>query len=241
MDCAFHFDVWKVSSHHTVHHTPHMCNRILPPATVTRVRDANVVHLENEIPFNGSFRLFVFGGKPPTSKKALQDLSSNLQSPESFYARFSTVPAKCTNLHHEQHNPHSRFFTICLTLAAKRADIQIADLPALFQAYSSHVYADDLWDKRVPDAQAAAHAKVGLDIQNPGAKGARAGGVVVVRPDGHVGCVVRLVEGRGTVQALEEYFGGFVVGGRKGAGEQDWSAEEGKSLRKVGVDVRARL
>jgi len=40
----------------------------------------------------------------------------------------------------------------------------------------------------------------------------------VVRPDGHVGCVVQLVEGEGTVEALEEYFGGFVVGGRGGKG-----------------------
>lgn len=48
----------------------------------------------------------------------------------------------------------------------------------------------------------AAHAKMGLDA-----------GVVVVRPDGHVGCVVGLVEGSGTVDALDEYFGAFVTKG----------------------------
>jgi hypothetical protein len=37
------------------------------------------------------------------------------------------------------------------------------------------------------------------------------GGVVVVRPDGYVGCVVKLVEGSGTVDALNQYFSAFVA------------------------------
>ena len=72
------------------------------------------------------------------------------------------------------------------------------------------MYADDIWDQRVPDAKAAAHAKMGLDQEK--------GGVVVVRPDGYVGCVVRLEEGTGTVDALNEYFGAFVA--KKVGGEQ---------------------
>jgi 2-polyprenyl-6-methoxyphenol hydroxylase-like FAD-dependent oxidoreductase len=209
--------------------------RILPPANVTRVIDANIVHLENEIPFNGFFRLFVFAGHHHLSNpslnsnktSALQDLATSLQSPTSIYSRFSSHTTKSPFNHHEQHNPHSRFFSICLVLAAKRADISIADLPPLFQAYAAHVYADDIWDKRVPDAEAAAHAKVGLEPRN-------GGGVVVVRPDGHVGCVVRLVQGIGTVKALEEYFGGFVVGGR-GGGKGE------KGLRGQDEGVRALL
>jgi len=35
------------------------------------------------------------------------------------------------------------------------------------------------------------------------------GGVVVVRPDGYVGMVAALVEGSGTVDALNQYFGAF--------------------------------
>lgn len=182
--------------------------RILPPATVTRVIDANVVHLENEVPFNGSFRLFIFASKPPS---LLNSLASHLTAPHSFYSRFSpTTTKEAQTQPHEQptgHNPHSPFFTICLILAAKRPEINISALPRLFRAYAPHVYADDIWDQRVPTATAAAHAKVGLGIEEG------EGGVVVVRPDGHVGCVVRLVEGDGTVQALEEYFAGFVVGG----------------------------
>jgi hypothetical protein len=63
------------------------------------------------------------------------------------------------------------------------------------------VYADNVFDVRVPKAQAAAHVKMGLSEED--------GGVVVVRPDGYVGCVVKLVEGSGTVDALNQYFAAF--------------------------------
>ena len=176
--------------------------RIIPPANVTRVCDANVAHLENEIPFNGSFRLFVFQGLSHHQRKssALSDLASALQEPKSFYSRHS-AKAKKDN-HHERDNPHTPFFSVALVVPAHRPEVEIADLPQFYQDYSDHVYADDIWDQRVPDATAAAHAKVGLEQD---------GGVVVVRPDGHVGCCVSLVEGRGTAEALEEYFNGFVA------------------------------
>jgi hypothetical protein len=94
------------------------------------------------------------------------------------------------------------FFTICTVFANKRSDIEISrDVPGLLARYRDHVYADDLWDRRVPDAQAAAHAKMGLDQER--------GGVVVVRPDGYVGIVVGLSEGSGTVDALNKYFSAF--------------------------------
>jgi hypothetical protein len=83
-------------------------------------------------------------------------------------------------------------------------------LPETLARYRDHVYADDVWDERVPDAKAAAHAKMGLCEER--------GGVVVVRPDGYVGCVVKLVEGSGTVDALNEYFGSFMT--KKVGGEQ---------------------
>jgi 2-polyprenyl-6-methoxyphenol hydroxylase-like FAD-dependent oxidoreductase len=233
---------------------------ILSPATVTRVIDANVVHLENEIPFNGSFRLFVFAGKLPShsSHKSnshsqsqivqstpLTDLATHLQAPTSFYTRFSsstltTRPQRLPN-NHESHNPHSPFFSICLILAAKRSEIEISDLPALFRDYSAHVYADDVWDQRVPENQAAAHAKVGLGEESE----SQVGGVVVVRPDGHVGCVVGLVEGPGTVEALEEYFAGLVVGGKNENGIEAQEKSKvlglGTSKAKAKAGVKARL
>jgi 2-polyprenyl-6-methoxyphenol hydroxylase-like FAD-dependent oxidoreductase len=180
--------------------------RILPPADVTRVVDANVVHLENEIPFNGAFRLFIFGGLSSSPKKgqhkALSDLASGLLKPGSFYSRFADAN-RTRDIHHDSDNPHSRFFSIALTLAARRPEIEISDLPELFHDYSGRIYADDRRDLKVLDAKASAHAKAGLTDGE--------GAVVVVRPDGHVGIAVRLVEGNGTVEALEGYFKGFTT------------------------------
>ena len=177
--------------------------RIMPPANVTRVSDANVVHLEQEVPMNGSFRIYLFAGTLHSTCRAISDFSSNLTRRGSFYSTYQRIDPKGDN-YHERHNPHSPFFTICTTIAARRPEIEIRQhLPKVLARYSDHVYADDVWDQRVPDAKAAAHAKMGLDEEM--------GGVVIVRPDGYVGCVLSLVEGSGTVDALNEYFGSFVV------------------------------
>lgn len=175
--------------------------RIMINADVTRVVDANVVHLEQEVPLNGSFRIYVFAGKPSITAKALNDLAFHLGDKRSFYGSYLRPDIGSVS-HHETHNPHSLFFTICTVFAAQRSQIEISrDVPDLLARYRDHVYADDRWDRRVPDAAAAAHAKMGLDQEK--------GGVVVVRPDGYVGIVTSLVEGSGTVTSLNEYFGAF--------------------------------
>ena len=186
--------------------------RVMPSATVTRVADANEVHLEQEIPLNGSFRLFLFAGVPAMTRQAVMDFGANLQKRGSFYSTFEREDIASVS-YHERHNPHSRFFSICTTFAAPRAQVNIeAALPPILARYSDHVYADDVWDPMVPDAKAAAHAKMGLDPTK--------GGVVVVRPDGHVGCVLSLVEDSGTVDALNDYFGAFVAKAIKKPGMQ---------------------
>jgi hypothetical protein len=177
--------------------------RLFINADVTRVVDANVVHLEQEIPLNGSFRIFIFAGRPSSlrTSRALSDLASHMSKPKSFYSTYTRQDITSVS-HHERHNPHSLFFTLCVIFAARRAEIEIArDVPQPLAAYRDHVYADDRWDRRVPDARACAHAKMGLDEER--------GGVVVVRPDGYVGIVVALEEGSGTVDALNAYFGAF--------------------------------
>ncbi|PSN59713.1 hypothetical protein BS50DRAFT_682034 [Corynespora cassiicola Philippines] len=179
--------------------------RILTPATVTRVVDANVVHLEQEIPLNGSYRLFVFAGKPDKSATALKDLATHISNPSSFYSAFN-YDDKETDRYHERHNPHNRFLSVCTVFNSPRAKISISEmLPEVLARYADHVYADDIWDQRVPNAQAAAHAKMGLDEET--------GGIVVVRPDGYVGAVVKLAEGKGTCEALNQYFS--VLTGKK--------------------------
>lgn len=183
---------------------------VMPPANVTRVVDGNVAHLEQEIPLNGSFRIFLFAGSPSKTQRAVADFATNMQKGRSFYSTFEREDIASVS-HHERHNPHSHFFSMCTTFASPRDNIDISKmLPPIFARYRDHVYADDVWDPRVPKAKAAAHAKMGLDLEE--------GGVVIVRPDGHVGCVVSLVEGSGTVDALNDYFGAFVskpIGQRK--------------------------
>lgn len=175
--------------------------RVLPTANVTRVVDANRVQLEQEIPLNGSFRIFLFAGVPSVTRRAVFDFAANLEKRRSFYSIFQREDIKEVS-YHERHNPHSHFFTICTTFASPRDDLEISEiLPKLLLRYNDHVYADDTWDARVPEAKASAHAKMGLDSER--------GGVIVVRPDGHVGCVVALTEGSGTVDALNGYFGAF--------------------------------
>lgn len=188
--------------------------RIFPNADVTRVVDANVVHLEQQIPLNGSFRLFIFAGRPsaPKCARALADLATGLAHRTSFYTAYARPDADAVS-HHERHNPHSHFFTCAVVLAAPRARVDIRrDVPPLLARYREHVYADDRVDwrfvrpsedgGRTASPTGAAHAKMGLD---PEAEGA----VVVVRPDGYVGVVVRLVEGNATLDALNAYFGAF--------------------------------
>ncbi|KFZ11218.1 hypothetical protein V502_07670 [Pseudogymnoascus sp. VKM F-4520 (FW-2644)] len=175
--------------------------RILINANVTRVVDANVVHLEQEIPTNGSYRIYVFAGEQAVTRNALFDFSTNLDKKGSFYSSYRRAD-KTSISYHERHNPESLFYTLCTIFASKRADIEVSqDVPATLARYRDHIYADDIWDQRVPNATAAAHAKMGLDQKK--------GGVVVVRPDGYVGIVVSLVEGSGTVDALNEYFAAF--------------------------------
>ncbi|KAF4972801.1 hypothetical protein FSARC_701 [Fusarium sarcochroum] len=175
--------------------------RIFINSNVTRVVDANVVHLEQEVPLNGAFRLFVFAGVPSKTRKALKDFANHLGSQRSFYAAYQRPDLDKVS-HHEKHLPHSRFFTLSTIFASKRPEIEISrDVPGVLARYRDHVYADDRSDARFSQAKAVAHAKMGLDED--------LGGVVVVRPDGYVGIVVSLVEGSGTVDALNDYFSSF--------------------------------
>lgn len=185
--------------------------RIFTPATVTRVVDANVVHLEQEIPLNGSYRIYVFAGKPELTKTAIKDFATYLEAPKSFFSAFLHQDLDKKDRYHEPYNPHTSFLSFATIFNAPRSSILIAEqLPPVLARYGDLVYADDVWDQRVPEAKAAAHAKIGLDQDR--------GGVVVVRPDGYVAAVVKLVEGKGTVDALNSFFSTFV--GKKLGGEE---------------------
>ncbi len=170
------------------------------PSTVTRLADSNFVHLEQEVPANGAFRVFVFAGKQSKTKKAIADFAANLEKERSFLSEYRRSDIADVSFF-ERHVPHSKLFTFCVVYAEKKNDIDPESIPQVLRDYRYHIYADDIPDVRVPNATYAAHEKLGFDPEK--------GGVVVTRPDSHVACTVQLTEGSGTVDALNAYFNAF--------------------------------
>jgi hypothetical protein len=172
--------------------------RVFPPVTVTRVVDARVAHLEQEVPQNGSYRIYIFAGNLTTASRTLSDFAANLQEERSFFSSYRRDDITTVS-YENRHNPHSLFFTFCIIFNAARARIEIDEvLPDVLAQYRDHVYADDIACYRTQNARAAAHIKLGFDEER--------GGVVVVRPDGYVGCSLALVEGPETVEGINKYF-----------------------------------
>lgn len=209
--------------------------RVMPPVNVTRVTDGNPVQLEQAPPFNGGFRLFLFAGaltptpaNPSSTRNLLSTFCATLARRGSFYSTYAHPPNTLARMSpHELHTPHSAFFTIATIFISPRIAINIPDVcPPLLAQYRHHIYADDQPDpcpvhpgpsssssnttNHTPGTieLAQAHKKMGFS-SSPSSTSLPSSGVIVVRPDGHVGCVVRLVEGEGTVDALDTYFNGF--------------------------------
>lgn len=171
----------------------------LPPMDVKRVIDAWESSLEQEIPFNGCFRVYIFAGQQSQSQQqALQDLATHLADSSSVFTRFQRRGGP-DNSYESRYSPCSSLFTFALIFNVPRASVEIRNLPSYFLPYRYLIYSDDARHTR---DHGAAHRKMGFDPAE--------GGVVVARPDGYVGCIVRLVQGRYTAHALEEYFGDFV-------------------------------
>ncbi|KAJ5123194.1 hypothetical protein N7448_009291 [Penicillium atrosanguineum] len=176
--------------------------RAFTPTTVTRLADSNFVELEQEVPTNGSFRIFIFAGNQNKTKKAIADFAANLEKERSFLSVYRRADIADVSFF-ERHNPHSKLFTISTIYSAVKNEIDMEAVPQVLRDYHHHLYADDIPDVRVPNAKFAAHEKLGLDAEK--------GGVIVTRPDSHVACTVQLVEGSGTVDALNEYFNAFAT------------------------------
>lgn len=175
--------------------------RNFPPANVTRVIDAREVSLERDIPFNGSFRIYIFAGEQQPTGKPLMDLTEQLTRGDSTLSQF--LGSQPDLSYDGRHNPHSKLFTFSLVFNSQRAMVELASLTDLFASYRYHVYSDESRSRKFfTEGQGMAHVKMGFDL--------REGGVVVVRPDGYVGCVVKLEEGRKTAEALDQYFSRFV-------------------------------
>ncbi|KAE8146895.1 FAD binding domain-containing protein [Aspergillus avenaceus] len=175
--------------------------RSLPIATVTRVISARVVYLEQDVPFNGSFHIYVFAGRPSQTFHALSDLATYVASATFPLHPYQRDPPDRS--YEARHNPESPFFTYSFIFNTELSSIDFTQcLPRPFSVYRYHTFVDDQPARAYADA--AAHNSMGIDSTK--------GGVVVVRPDGYVGCVLPLEEGPATGLALAKYFAQAVVG-----------------------------
>ncbi|KIY53607.1 hypothetical protein FISHEDRAFT_32973 [Fistulina hepatica ATCC 64428] len=176
---------------------------IFPTACVTRIVDMSVVQLEQEIPMNGAWRLYIFVGDAQVTP-SLRDFCAFLDQPDSFYGHWRYAPDQKPR---ETTLPDSHFFSVATVFSGSKVEVLKATdaggLPALLRRHQVLIFADDRPEERkwVPDAKdALVHAKFGI----PGE-----GAVALVRPDGYVGIVLNLANGMATGEALEKYFSAF--------------------------------
>ena len=80
--------------------------RVFPLATVTRVVDARVVDLEQEIPQNGSYRIYVFAGNPTNTFRAISDFAAALQEKKSVFSVYASHEVTIVP-YQDRHNPRS--------------------------------------------------------------------------------------------------------------------------------------
>jgi Phenol hydroxylase, C-terminal dimerisation domain len=177
---------------------------------VTRFINGEPVRVIHEVQFNspGGFRLYVLTGPLEKNQTKLRSLAKGLLRPDSFINRYhGKVMAGMEGLpglspEAAQKSPFNPFFAFLLVVKQNRFRFELSDLDDL-SPMNRYVYADDhqLGGERVGDLEGDAsvgglHKKWGLDD----------GAVVVVRPDGYVGLVVRLDE----LAVIEKYFEGFL-------------------------------
>jgi hypothetical protein len=170
--------------------------RNFPGATVIRVMDAHICELDQEVPFNGSYRICVFAGDMIKNRSAIVNLGAALGSQDSFlrgYAQAERMSYKT------RHNPQSPCYTFCIIFNNHRASIELDDaLTDFLKPYCYHVYADDISQTGVRGCRGSVHEKMGFDQEK--------GGVAIVRPDGIIACCLSLGDGTVTAHGINEYF-----------------------------------
>ena len=169
---------------------------LFPALDVKRVVDGKIINLEQAVPFNGKFRIFVFAGRvgqDSTNAVALADFVRFSFRQGSYYSAFPR--------HSNEENPalrapessDSSMYSFCTILSTRYTDVDFEGmLPPFLTIDHDQIYSDDAGEN--PERQA--HRRIGLTPDRPA--------VAIVRPDGYVGCMVRLVEGPATVDTLNE-------------------------------------
>jgi phenol 2-monooxygenase len=168
--------------------------------------DRNPVDLQLDIGWTHAFfRIYLVVSDLQRTRPHIDAFDSALSAPGSFLSRFShenRSPCIPPPIAAKRYHPHSDFFTFGLLTTTPRSDFELADLPPTLRQYGWGVYVDDRIDSPChaqPIAGGAVHRKWGVGNQ---------GAVIVVRPDGYIGCVLDL-DGAG--ERLGRYFSGFLL------------------------------
>jgi hypothetical protein len=182
----------------------------LDAGLATRFINGEPVRIIQEVQFNspGGFRIYVLTGPLKQNSSKLESLAKGLLHPTSFINRYHgkilTGLEGLPGLSPEaaQTTPFNPFFTFLLLVKQNRFRFELSDLDNL-SPLNRYVYADDhqlggdtIGEQEGDDTVGGLHRKWGLED----------GAIVVVRPDGYVGLVVRLDERN----VLEDYFAGFL-------------------------------
>ena len=176
---------------------------LFPALDVKRVVDGSIVNLEQAVPFNGKFRIFIFAGRvsqDSANAVALADFVRYSFRQGSYYSAFLRQSIEESSAFRAPKLSHSSMYAFCTILTKSYTDVDFEGmLPPFLTADHDQIYLDDAGESH----ERQAHRRIGLTPDRPA--------VAVVRPDGYVGCMVRLVEGPATVDTLNEYFGRLVT------------------------------
>ncbi|KAE9965500.1 hypothetical protein BLS_007612 [Venturia inaequalis] len=191
---------------------------LLPPARATRCIDSNPVDLHLDIPMLGQFRLFFFTKNPTDTYEFLDILSTHAISHDTLLGRLThsintsytlqppLAAASDDFIRPERYTPISGLFTFALVLQQKSDEVEIGEVPSLWRDSKFTVYADD-----IPKSDTR-----GLGVTEKWMGGVKVGevGILVVRPDGYVGCAKKFRGRKGGAERaakwLDEYFDGFL-------------------------------
>jgi hypothetical protein len=177
---------------------------------VTRFINGEPVRVIHEVQFNSpsGFRIYILTGSLKKNAQKLQSLAKGLLEPKSFINRYhGKIRAGLEGLptlspEAAQKSPFNPFFIFLLIVKQNRFRFELSDVENL-SPLNRYVYADDhqLGGEKIghlegDETVGGLHRKWGLED----------GAIVVTRPDGYVGVVLRLDE----LNVLEEYFAGFL-------------------------------
>jgi hypothetical protein len=188
-----------------------------PPAKVTRHFDLNPVDIQLDIPLLGQFRIYFFARNIEQTREFLEVISEHALSYTSILGKITYAANASYTLQPplaaisdeftrpERYTTVSGIFTFALVLQMKTCDIELKDLPQLFQDSKFTVYADD-----VPHLDTRG---MGCTDKWLGATSGTEVGIVVLRPDGYVGTVGRFIgrskeNGIKAAKWLDDYFDG---------------------------------